>query len=237
MAIALHRPDHQPHDPGLPPLEPGDFLDRATFHARYEAMPPGIKAELIDGVVYMPSPAKLKHGSHAFVVIGWLLHYEAKTPGVLGLENTTVLLSETSEPQPDAALVVAPGYGGQTFVDADDWVTGAPELVVEVASSTAAYDLHAKKWAYEAAGVREYVTILVRELTVKWFVLVDGRYEELAQEEGVFKSREFPGLWLDPKALLERNIPKVLSTVDEGLASKDHAAFVALLSTRHRQSR
>ena len=37
-------------------LVEGQRLDQPTFHALYEAMPPGTRAELIDGVVYMPSP-------------------------------------------------------------------------------------------------------------------------------------------------------------------------------------
>lgn len=235
MAIALHRPDHGPRDPGIPPLEPGDNLDRATFHLRYEAMPLGIKAELIDGVVYMPSPVKSKHGLHTVVVSGWLLSYEAKTAGVMAFDNTTVVLSETSEPQPDACLVVRSEHGGQTRIDEHDWMTGAPELVVEVASTTAAYDLFAKKVAYEAAGVREYVTVLIRDRNVKWFVLRAGRYAEVAPEAGVFKSEGFPGLWLDAAALVRRDVSGVLGTLEEGLATDEHAAFVAKLETARRQ--
>lgn len=38
----------------LPPLVAGQRLDRATFHERYEAMPPDTWAELMGG----PSPCR-----------------------------------------------------------------------------------------------------------------------------------------------------------------------------------
>lgn len=115
-------------------------------------------------------------------------------------------------------------------MDEDDWITGAPEFVVEVASSSESYDLHTKKWAYEAAGVREYLTVLLRENAVRWFVLRSGRYEELALgSDRVFRSEVFPGLWLDAEALLQRNVAGVLQVLQQGLASEEHAAFVSRL--------
>ena len=42
--------------PRILPLEHGDHLTREEFERRYEAMPHVRKAELIEGVVYMPSP-------------------------------------------------------------------------------------------------------------------------------------------------------------------------------------
>src|SRR3712207_1018655 len=105
MAITLRQPEPTPApESTLLPLEMGDHLDRTTFHARYEAMPPGVKAELIRGVVYMPSPAKLKHGRPQGKAYVWLDAYETSTPGVEAADNTTVILAEDSEPQPDACL-------------------------------------------------------------------------------------------------------------------------------------
>jgi hypothetical protein len=46
----------------LPPLEAGQLLDQPTFHDRYAAMPPSTRAELIGGVVHMPSPMVRDHG-------------------------------------------------------------------------------------------------------------------------------------------------------------------------------
>jgi len=60
----------------LPPLEPGDRLTRAEFERRYEAMPQGTKAELIEGAVHMPSPARFhRHGRPQAQPVGWLIYY------------------------------------------------------------------------------------------------------------------------------------------------------------------
>jgi Uma2 family endonuclease len=117
----------------IPPLENGDRLSRSEFERRYQIMPHLRKAELIEGVTYVPSPLRIKsHGEPHGDLIGWLWNYKAATPGiVLGIEPT-VRLDRDNEPQPDAVLFVP---GRQAIIDAEDYITGAPELVVEVAAS------------------------------------------------------------------------------------------------------
>ncbi len=141
----------------LPPLEAGDHLDQAAFHARYQAMPSAYRAELIGGVVFVPSPLSLEHGVYHALVMTWLGSYWVETRGTRAWDNATAILDDTSEPQPDSALIIDPAYGGQTSVSEDGYATGPPELIVEVASSSASIDLHAKRRAYEQAGVLEYV--------------------------------------------------------------------------------
>src|SRR5438477_2701594 len=97
----------------LPLLENGDRLDQKTFHARYEAMPEDVRAELIGGIVYMSSPLKPRHGRMHVKLMGWLWTYEEATPGVELYDNTTAILGPESEPQPDAYLLVSPEKGGQ----------------------------------------------------------------------------------------------------------------------------
>jgi len=214
----------------LLPLEAGDRLDRATFHARYLAMPKGVKAELVRGVVYMPSPAGLRHGQrHAFVML-WLGMYQTSTPGVEMADNATVFPNPESELQPDACLFIRSESGGQTGVE-DDYLTGAPELVVEIASSSASYDLHDKREEYERAGVQEYVVVLTRKPGVRWLALRNGRYEELALgADGLYRSEVFPGLWLDPAALLRLDGKALRAALEQGLAAEDHAVFAARLA-------
>src|SRR5712692_499326 len=161
------------------PLEPGDCLDQETFHARYEAMPAHVKAELIEGVVYMPSPLKIDHGEVHGEVIAWLKVYKAATPGTRVADNATTILGPFSEPQPDASLLVSPEYRGQTRVNAEGFIVGSPELLAEVASSSQAYDLHAKRRDYDRAGVQEYVVVLLREQRIVWFVRREGSFAEL----------------------------------------------------------
>jgi Uma2 family endonuclease len=209
----------------LPPLETGDHLDQPTFHARYEAMPPQTRAELIGGVVYMPSPVYALHAEYHPEVIGWLFFYKTFTPGLRLLDNVSVALAEDGEVQPDACLLIRPERGGQTR-EQDGYFHGAPELVVEVASSSVSYDLHSKKREYERAGVLEYVVLLVREPQVLWFALRDGRFEALPPgEDGIYRSAVFPGLWLDPAALLRLDSAAVLQVLQRGLASPEHEVF------------
>jgi Uma2 family endonuclease len=225
------------HVPHLPPLEAGDLLDQATFHARYEAMPPDFRAELIGGVVFVSSPLRSEHGVSHALVMGWLTNYWGATPGTQVRDNATAILGEQSEPQPDATLVIEPECGGQSSVSEDGYATGPPELIVEVASSSESIDLHAKRRDYEQAGVLEYVVIVLRQRVVRWFVLQDGTYREVeADAGGMFKSTVFPGLWLDAPALLRRDIRQVMATLQHGIETPEHAAFVQQLQARRRAS-
>lgn len=219
----------------IPRVEAGDHLDQITFHERYKVMPPEFRAELIGGVVIVPSPLLPEHGECHALVMGWLIHYAIATPGTRVRDNATAILGPASEPQPDATLIIDPRYGGQTAIAADGYAIGAPELIVEVASSSASIDLHAKHHDYEQAGVLEYVVIVLRQRVVRWFVLQAGVYRETsARADGMFTSTVFPGLWLDAVALLQINGSLVIEALQRGLTTPEHAAFVQQLQ-RQRQ--
>jgi Uma2 family endonuclease len=214
-----------------PALENGDRLTRPEFERRYEAMSLLKKAELIEGVVYVPSPVRHRqHGSPHAHLIGWLFQYTASTPGVEVGDNSSVRLDLDNEPQPDALLFIDPTCGGQVRISDDGIIEGAPELVAEVASSSVSYDLHAKLHVYRRSGVREYLVWRVLEQEIDWFVLRDGQYERLSLDaQGLVRSEVFPGLWLDPAALLRGDLATVLAVVQQGLASHEHDAFVTRL--------
>lgn len=214
----------------LPPLENGDHLDQKTFHARYEAMPEGTRAELIGGIVFMSSPLKRPHGKMHMRASHWLQEYEDATPGTQAFDNATNILSDENESQPDLCLLISSGEQGQTHEE-DEFIIGAAELIVEVASSTEAIDLHDKRRDYQEAGVREYVVIAIRQARVFWFVLRNGQFEELPPgPDGIVRSEVFPGLWLDPAALLRRDAARIREVLRQGLATPEHAAFVARLA-------
>ena len=214
----------------LPPLENGDHLDRKTFHERYEAMPEGTRAELIGGIVYMSSPLRRPHGKMHLRVGHWLTEYEDATLGTEAFDNATNILDEESEPQPDLCLLIASAALGQTRNE-DEYIVGAPELIVEIASSTESIDLHAKRDDYEKAGVREYVVVALRQSHVFWFISRNGRFEELPPgTDGILRSEVFPGLWLDPAALLRLDAAGIRKVLQRGLATPEHAAFVARLA-------
>jgi Uma2 family endonuclease len=211
------------------PLEPGDRLTRPEFERRYEAMPHLKKAELIEGVVYVPSPVRHEgHGRQHAALSYWLSAYSASTPGLEVSDNATVRLDLDNEPQPDLLLRIVPG--GQSHVDPGGFIDGAPELVAEIASSSAAYDLHQKLNVYRRHGVREYIVWRVLEQGIDWFVLRDGSYERLHTDDiSVFRSEVFPGLWLDATAMIRGDMATVLKVLEKGLASGEHEVFVVNL--------
>jgi len=217
-----------------PPLESGDRLTRPEFERRYNAMPYLKKAELIEGVVYMPTPVHAgKHGRPHGWIMAWLGAYRAATPGVDLLDNTTVRLDLDNEVQPDAVLRLEPSVGGRSAISADDFVEGAPELIVEIAASSAAYDMHDKLKVYRRNGVQEYLVWQVYDRRFDWFHLTEGEYTPLTPDEsGVIRSQTFPGLHLAVPELLDGNLAHVVAVLQQGLATTEHAEFVARLAEK-----
>ena len=212
----------------IPSLREGDRLSRDEFERRYDAMPHLIKAELIEGVVHMPSPVRMQqHGEPHFDLITWMGMYRTHTPGVRGADNSTVRLDLENEPQPDGVLFYP---GAKVQIDADGYIFGAPQLAAEVTASTAAKDLGDKLVVYGRNEILEYLVWRVEDQEIDWFTLRQGKYERLPiSPEGVYKSEAFPGLWLDPAALLSGNLARVHQVLQEGLKSPAHAAFVVRL--------
>jgi Uma2 family endonuclease len=211
-------------------LVEGQRLDQPAFHALYEAMPPGTRAELIDGVVYMPSPVGLDHGEAHVPVIMWLGFYAQNTRGVGVLDNATTVLGWKSEPQPDALLRILPEFGGRTWNE-HGYVHGPPELVVEIAKATRYVDLGPKLNDYERAGVLEYVVRTFDPDEIYWFAQEQGALiQRPIGDDGLYRSSVFPGLWLDPVALLGGDTRRLHAVVDMGCAAQEHTAFVARLA-------
>lgn len=218
----------------LPPLVAGQRLDQPTFHERYTAMPPGTRAELVGGIVYMPSPMSVEHSDADELAAFWLVTYRVATPGLKGGGGATTKLGRSGEVQPDRQLRIRPEFGGRTRI-ADGFIVGAPEFVLEIAKTSLAYDLGEKKAEYEAAGVLEYAVADMNGREIFWFALRDGRYADLAAgPDGIFRSEVFPGLWLGPVAFFDDDADGVVATLNRGLATPEHAAFVARLQAARR---
>ena len=215
----------------VPPLENGDRLTRYEFESRYQAMIQIKKAELIEGVVYVASPVRMaNHGRPHSAIIGWLMVYKAATPGVDLGDNTTVRLDADNEPQPDALLRIEPEVGGNSRISEDDYIEGSPELIAEIAATSASYDLNDKLNAYRRNGVKEYIVWQMYENLLNWFILKEGRYIPLeADNNGIIRSEVFPGLWLAVDALLEGNLAEVLTVLQQGLQTDEHQKFVERL--------
>ena len=195
-------------------------------------MPHVKKAELIEGIVYIASPVRYRsHGKPHGCLMTWLGVYEAATPGVGMANNGTVRLDADNELQPDGLLRIE--SGGNSTISSDDYIEHAPELVAEVAASSAANDLYDKKKVYRRNGVQEYIVWQVLENKLDWFSLQNGQYVSLSPDaNGVIRSIIFPGLWLDVTALLASDMAKVLTVLQQGLNSKEHVDFIQQLATK-----
>ena len=178
----------------------------------------------------MPSPLKARHGQSHFELGTWLTRYKAFTAGTAVLDNATMILDDANERQPDAALRILPEYGGQTRENADGYIVGAPELTAEVALTSADYDLHSKRRAYERNGVREYIVLVLRENRIIWFVRRGAGFAPLEPSaDGILRSEFFGGLWMDPAAMLRQDTLRVEEVLQQGLASPEHKAFLEKL--------
>ncbi|UCJ13388.1 MAG: Uma2 family endonuclease [Phormidium sp. PBR-2020] len=210
-----------------PPLENGDRLSYREFERRYAAMPQHQKAELVEGVVYMASPLRFTtHAEPHGCLITWLGVYQSATPATaMGIEPT-VRLDSDNEFQPDGVLLIP---GGSSQLSQEGYIQGAPELVVEIAASSAAIDLGDKKRVYRRNGVQEYLVWQIFDEKLDWFYLDEGVYQSLTpDDEGILRSRVFPGLWLNRPQLLQNNLAAVLTTLQAGLQSSEHQAFVQI---------
>lgn len=200
------------------PLESGDRLTREEFHRRYCARPDIKRAELIEGVVYVAaSPVSARHGGPHGMTVMWLSTYAARTPGIQMLVDTTVLIGEASEVQPDAILFLDPGPAGAARVTDEFYVEGPPQLVVEIAVSSASYDLHDKLRVYQSAGVLEYIVWRVLDHAIDWLRLQGGAYVRVEPDAaGIIESAAFPGLRLAVAAMLAGDRAGVLAALEQG---------------------
>lgn len=210
----------------VPPLVSGDRLSRAEFERRYWLHPEIKKAELIERRVYVASPLYHGHGRPHLNVSTFIGTYVLKTEGLIANDNTSIRLDGDNEIQPDTAVYIAPEYGGKTLLPEDDFIEGAPEFVIEVARSSASYDLFDKKRVYQRNGMPGYVVLSVYDKRTHWFELIDGVYAEIQPDEnGIFKSNVLPGFWFDGLAYWREDWKQVFKALDEGMNSAEYHQF------------
>jgi Uma2 family endonuclease len=210
----------------------GESMSQPEFHRRYLAGSDGTRWELIRGTVFQVPPRTEPNGRYTALLGGLVTHYELSTPGVCPALGITRILGDRSEPQPDLIMRLLPGYGGLAKLDEDQYLVGPPELVVEVAHSTRSIDMNGKRADYLAAGVQEYLVLCVEEEEIHYFHF-PSKQKLKADKAGVWKSRVFPGLWIDGPALIACDGLRLVAAVQKGLATPDHADFVRRLEERH----
>lgn len=221
--------------PGV--LNNGDVLSQEEFHSRHEQTPEGCKAELVNGTVFITGPVSFARGRAVSLLACLFGIYQSRTKGVQGLLNVTIILGPRDEPQPDIALRISPCCGGQSHnesINDVEYVGGAPELVLEVAYSSRAIELFHKLSAYRNGGVLEYIVYCVEEKELRGFNLTDERVLPL-DTAGVVKLQAFPGLWINAAAVCQLDFAAAIKTLEAGLASPEHAEFVATLEAQRQR--
>src|SRR5204863_6735949 len=124
-------------------------------------------------------------------------NYVRRTPGIRAADAGTVKLDRKGEPHPVGFLFIPADRGGRSGVDAKGYLTGPPELIVEVARSSRHYDLNEKKTDYERTGVLEYLVVELDPNRIHWFIRRGDHFEDLPPgPDGIYRSEVFPGLWL-----------------------------------------
>jgi Uma2 family endonuclease len=214
----------------MQPFHNGDRLTQPEFHKAYSNMPESFRAELIAGMVHEPPPPSLMHAEEDNLVGTLLGLYSIHTPGTQAGNNGTVVLSDEDEVQPDSFLRIRPEYGGQS-TNWRKFIKGAPELVVEIALTSRAIDLHVKKDRYAKFGVMEYIVYCLEPRGFLWFDLQRGgtRSED---DGGICGSAVFPGLCINTRALLEGEKNLLIDCLLQGIRGLEHDRFAAKLVSR-----
>jgi Uma2 family endonuclease len=211
------RENTSPYRAYTPPLESGDVLDTAEYWRRYCATPEKVKAERINRKVYIMSPLRaVHHGNPHAILCHWLGTYAIHAMDVIVSDNATIRLNADNDPQPDLCLL---RVNGQTHFDAEGYIIGAPELIVEIVGSSASYDFSEKRDVFEAAGVGEYLVFETIEGRIAWWRSENGRFTDIQPVDGIYKSVAYPGLWLDADALRSANALKLIQTLQQDIES------------------
>ena len=119
---------------------------------------------------------------------------------------------------------------GTSRIDADDFPTGPPELVVEVAASSVSYDLHQEAAGLPSGRCARVAGAADRGPRGRLVRVRRGAYERVAPDGGVLRSETFPGLWLDLEGLLAGDDPAMRAVLLAGVETSEHAAFCTALA-------
>ena len=212
-------------------LVTGMKLSLEEFLSRWEAIPELKKAELINGVVYVPSPVSIEHDHRDVKIHGWLDRFAEETPGCdCGSNGTWKMLGQS--PQPDCYLRILESHGG-TSPDETQYHEGAPDLAIEICVSSSKLEFGPKLALYQRAGVQEYMTIEPDSKRIVWRALANGSYQAIEPDAaGILRSSCFPGLWLDTVAYWAGDRKQMTRTLRTGLATPEHSQFVEELARR-----
>jgi Uma2 family endonuclease len=161
---------------------PGPKQGQWTYQD-YAAIPEdGHRYEVVRGVLYMSPAPNMRHQRIAGRIFYYLVTYiDLRGFGNVYQAPTDVELSSGNIVQPDVFVVLNIHLDRATL----SRLRGAPDLVVEVASSgTACYDLNEKLNAYARAGVSEYWVVNPDAYTIEVLKLEDSAFCSLGLFSG-----------------------------------------------------
>ena len=191
--------------------------ERWTHDDFMRLAPEGQKAELIEGIMVMASPAFAQHERLFAFLITVLRAYAGhlRLGEVLG-SRYAVYISETETYEPDILFVAA----DRVHLITEKQLTGVPDLVIEILSAgTARYDRGVKRENYERAGVVELWLIdPYGPAGTQFYQRREENLVEVAPVEGIVNSAAIPGLklkvsWLWPTQVGE--LPDPLEVLRE----------------------
>jgi Uma2 family endonuclease len=189
-----------------------------TVEEFFETVPDGVKADLLDGVIYMASPDSPRSDKIGRF-IGTTLQGFARRRGGLGEvygSRVAYALARHHAPEPDVsfvsserAAIIHPTRG-----------VAAPDIAVEIVSEDSqSRDYLRKRVLYEEAGVREYWIIDPLQNRCTFLRLRDGQFQEVPlQRDRFFHSEVLPGFWLDVAWLVAHPLPDEFECLEQVLA-------------------
>lgn len=217
-------------------LVTGSFMSRDEFMKAYEAFPDDTSFELIEGIVQMASPVHSGHQRCEKILSRILDRFELETPGIEYLCEQTLHLGDDTTLEPDLLARVLPHFGGKCLDTPDGFLSGPPELVIEVSGSSLTNDLNRKRRVYARFGVREYLVFDLADHVCRWFDLTTSTELEIDIDH-ICRLKSMPGCWLAIDAIFNDDFRQSIPVIQAGLASPEHRAFVEELARRRVSSR
>jgi hypothetical protein len=199
------------------PLLESDLLDAAENWRRYAATPAKGKAERINRKVYIMSPLRAVHnGNPPLLHAQWIAHYAIHDSTLIGSDNATIHLNTDNDPQFGLCLL---RVNGQARFDDEGYIIRASEMIVEIAGSSASYDLCENRDVYDAVGVSDCLVFETIEGRMACWRLKNGQFAEIQPENGIYKSVLFLGLWLYADAVSSASSLKLTQILQQGIES------------------
>lgn len=176
------------------------------------------KADLINGVIYMPSPENTDDNElFIWLVTLMNLFVRRKKLGQIYGSRVAFRLAEKHGPEPDIAFVRTENMERVTR----GGVEGPADLAIEIVSpDSVERDYYLKRELYELYRIPEYWIIDEMDQTVTLLRLKQAKYREVRPQKGEMHSQVLTGFWLRPEWLWQQPRPDEIETLETILAKQ-----------------